>query len=64
MSDKEVWGVVKEAMNYLSDDCFMKIIIAAKEEGLKGNKIFMPLVETVEFAGSLDTSIKYTTKED
>ena len=43
-----VWEVIKEEMNYLSGDCLMKIITAAKEQGLKDNQIFMPTVETVE----------------
>lgn len=63
MSNTEVWEVIKEAMTYLDDDYLIKITTAAKEEALKGNKIFMPLVET-EFADPFATSIKDTTKED
>lgn len=64
--NKQVWEVMKEAMTYLDGNCLMKIITAAKEEGLKGSKIFMPLVETieVEFADPFATSIKDTTEED
>ena len=43
-----VWEVIKEEMNYLSGDCLMKIITAAKEQGLKDNQIFMPTEEVVE----------------
>ena len=46
-----VWEVMKEEMNYLSGECLMKIITAAKEQGLKDNQIFMPMTEvmTVEY---------------
>lgn len=43
-----VWEVIKEELNYLSGECLMKIITAAKEEGLKDNQIFMPTEEVVE----------------
>jgi hypothetical protein len=43
-----VWEVIKEEMNYLSGECLMKIITAAKEQGLKDNQIFMPTEEVVE----------------
>jgi hypothetical protein len=64
--NKAVWEVIKEEMNYLSGDCLMKIITAAKEEGMKDNKIFLPLVETVEieFADPFASTIKDSTKED
>ena len=32
-----VWEVMKEEMQYLKGDCLMKIITAAKEQGLKGS---------------------------
>lgn len=61
-----VWEVIKEEMNYLSGDCLMKIITAAKEEGLKDDKIFMPAVKVVEveFEDLFKSSIDDTTKED
>jgi len=61
-----VWEVIKEEMNYLSGDCLMKIITAAKEEGLKDDKIFMPIVEVVEveFEDLFKSSIDDTTEED
>ena len=61
-----VWEVIKEEMNYLSGDCLMKIITAAKEEGLKDNQIFfVPVEETeIEFEDPFATSIDDTTKED
>lgn len=43
-----VWEVIKEELNYLSGECLMKIITAAKEQGLKDNQIFMPTEEVVE----------------
>ena len=43
-----VWEVMKEEMNYLSGECLMKIITAAKEQGLKDNQIFMPTEQVVE----------------
>jgi hypothetical protein len=43
-----VWEVIKEEMNYLSGECLMKIITAAKEQGLKDKQIFMPTEEIVE----------------
>jgi hypothetical protein len=53
-------------MNYLSGDCLMKIITAAKEEGLKDDKIFMPAVKVVEveFEDLFKSSIDDTTEED
>jgi hypothetical protein len=43
-----VWEVMKEEMNYLSGECLMKIITAAKEQGLKDKQIFMSTEEVVE----------------
>jgi hypothetical protein len=43
-----VWKVIKEELQYLSGDCLMKIITAAKEQGLKDKQIFMPTEEVVE----------------
>ena len=61
-----VWEVIKEEMNYLSGDCLMKIITAAKEEGLKDNQIFFaPVAEVeIEFEDPFATSIDDTTEED
>jgi len=44
----EVWKVMKEEMNYLSGECLMKIITAAKEQGLKDNQIFLPAMEVTD----------------
>jgi hypothetical protein len=44
----EVWKVMKEEMQNLSGECLMKIITAAKEQGLKDKQIFMPTEEVVE----------------
>jgi hypothetical protein len=43
-----VWEVIKEEIQYLKGDCLMKIITAAKEQGLKDKQIFMPTEEIVE----------------
>ena len=61
-----VWEVIKEEMNYLSGDCLMKIITAAKEQGLKDDKIFIPAVKVVEveFEDLFKSSIDDTTEED
>lgn len=60
-----VWEVMKEEMNYLSGDCLMKIITAAKEQGMKDDKIFMPAVVEmeIEFADVFESSIDDTTEE-
>lgn len=60
-----VWEVMKEEMNYLSGDCLMKIITAAKEQGMKDDKIFMPKVVAmeIEFADVFESSIDDTTEE-
>jgi hypothetical protein len=61
-----VWEVIKEELNYLSGDCLMKIITAAKEEGLKDNQIFFTAMEEteIEFEDPFATSIDDSTEED
>jgi hypothetical protein len=61
-----VWEVIKEEMNYLSGDCLMKIITAAKEEGMKDEEIFFPAVAKleIEFEDPFATSIDDSTEED
>lgn len=61
-----VWEVMKEEMNYLSGDCLMKIITAAKEQGLKDDKIFIPAMKVVEveFEDLFKSSIVDSTEED
>lgn len=53
-----VWEVIKEEMQNLSGECLMKIITAAKEQGLKDSQIFMPMTEvvTVEYEDPFDDS--------
>jgi hypothetical protein len=60
-----VWEVIKEEMNYLSAECKMKIITAAKEQGLKDDKIFIPRVPMVEveYEDLFKSSIDDTTEE-
>lgn len=55
-----VWEVIKKEMQYLSGECLMKIITAAKEEGLKDKQIFMPTEEVVEveFVDPFDDSME------
>lgn len=43
-----VWEVIKEELQNLSAECLMKIITAAKQQGLKDKQIFMPTEEVVE----------------
>jgi hypothetical protein len=60
MKNPVVREVIKEEMQYLSGECLMKIITAAKEEGLKDKQIFMPTVEVVkvEFVDPFDDSME------
>jgi hypothetical protein len=55
-----VWEVIKEEIQNLSGDCLMKIITAAKEQGLKDKQIFMPTEEVVEveFVDPFDDSME------
>lgn len=64
-TDPVVWEVIKEELNYLSGDCLMKIITAAKEQGMKDSQIFFPAVEVteIEFEDPFSTSIDDTTEE-
>jgi len=48
MKNPEVLKVILEEMQYLEAECLMKIITAAKEQGLKDKQIFMPAVEVME----------------
>jgi hypothetical protein len=62
-----VWEVIKEELNYLSGDCLMKIITAAKEQGMQDQEIFFPAVAEIEieFKDPFATSVEDdSTKED
>jgi hypothetical protein len=48
MKNPEVLKVILEEMQYLEAECLMKIITAAKEQGLKDKQIFMPTEEVME----------------
>jgi hypothetical protein len=48
MKNPEVRKVILEEMQYLEAECLMKIITAAKEQGLKDKQIFMPTEEVME----------------
>ena len=48
MKNPEVLKVILEEMQNLDAECLMKIITAAKEQGLKDKQIFVPTEEVVE----------------
>ncbi len=48
MQNPEVMKVILEEMQNLEAECLMKIITAAKEQGLTDKQIFMPTEEVVE----------------
>ena len=48
MKNPEVLKVILEEMQNLEAECLMKIITAAKQQGLKDSQIFMPTEEVVE----------------
>jgi hypothetical protein len=43
-----VWEAIKEELDALSPYCMMKIITAAKREGLRDEEIFKPMTKEVE----------------
>lgn len=47
-SNENVWDVIKEELDRLSPYCMMKIITAAKGEGLRDEDIFKPMTKEVE----------------
>lgn len=48
-SNAAVWEVIKEEMDdYFSPACILKIITAAKGEGLRDVQIFKPMTKEVE----------------
>jgi len=60
-----VWEVMKEEMNNLDGECLMKIVSAAKMEGLKDKEIFLPReVVEVEFTDPFDDSVEDNSEED
>jgi len=48
ISNKGVFEAIKEELDALSPYCMMKIITAAKGEGLKDAQIFKPMTKEVE----------------
>ena len=60
MKNPEVMKVILEEMQNLEAECLMKIITAAKEQGLKDKQIFMPTEEVVEveFVDPFDDSME------
>jgi hypothetical protein len=61
-----VWEVMKEEMMNLDGECLMKIVTAAKKEGLKDKEIFLPTVEVVkvEFTDPFGDSVEDNSEED
>lgn len=61
-----VWEVIKEEIQNLSAECLMKIITAAKQEGLKDKQIFMPTQEIVkvEFVDPFSDTANTDSEED
>lgn len=47
-SNPAVWEVIKEELGNLEPECLIKIITAAKGEGMKDEEVFMPIVKTTE----------------
>jgi hypothetical protein len=48
ISNEGVFEAIKEELDALSPYCMMKIITAAKGEGLKDTQIFKPMTKEVE----------------
>lgn len=46
--NEAVWDVIKEELDKLSPYCIMKIITAAKGEGMMDEEVFMPMVKKTE----------------
>lgn len=55
--NENVWMVMKEEMDKKFEaECLMKIITAAKQEGMKDDKIFLPMPK-MEFVSLFDSSL-------
>lgn len=61
VKNPNVFDVIKEEMNKkFSAECMMRVITAAKQEGLKDDKIFLPMpkIEVVSlFESSMDEDL-------
>lgn len=56
-SNAEVWAVMKEEMDKKFEaECLMKVITAAKEQGMKDKDIFMPKPK-IEMVSLFDDSV-------
>ena len=57
--NENVWMVMKEEMDKKFEaECLMKIITAAKDEGMKDDKIFLPKPKIkIEFVSLFDSSL-------
>lgn len=55
--NENVWSVIKEEMDKKFEaECMMRIITAAKQEGMKDDKVFLPMPK-VEFVSLFDSSL-------
>jgi hypothetical protein len=72
ITNKEVWITIQEEMDKkFGADCLMKIITAAKEQGMKDKDIFIPITadmedeeeEKEEYVEVFESSIEDTTKD-
>ena len=72
ITNKEVWITIQEEMDKkFGADCLMKIITAAKEQGMKDKDIFIPITadmedeeeEKEEYVEVFESSIDDTTKD-
>lgn len=52
-----VWSVIKEEMDKKFEaECMMRIITAAKQEGMKDDKVFLPMPK-IEIVSLFDSSL-------
>lgn len=71
ITNKEVWITIQEEMDKkFGAECLMKIITAAKEQGMKDKDIFIPITadmededEKEEYVEVFESSIDDTTKD-
>ena len=55
--NENVWSVIKEEMDKKFEaECMMRIITAAKQEGMKDDKVFLPMPK-MEIVSLFDSSL-------
>lgn len=58
IKNDNVWSVIKDEMNKkFSAECLMRIITAAKQEGMKDDKVFLPMPK-MEVVSLFDSSLE------